>query len=38
MEINHHLVIALVERSRTKTHTFYLSLGEATITLDDVGL
>ncbi|XP_047163765.1 protein MAIN-LIKE 1-like [Vigna umbellata] len=38
MEINHHLVTALVERWRVETHTFHLPLGESTITLEDVAL
>jgi len=38
VDINQHLVSALVERWRTKTHTFDFSHGEATITLQDVAL
>ncbi|BAU01293.1 hypothetical protein VIGAN_11049800 [Vigna angularis var. angularis] len=38
MEINHHLVTALVERWRVETHTFHLPLGESSITLEDVAL
>jgi len=38
IEINHHLITALVERWRTGTHTFHLLLGEATVTLEDVAV
>ncbi|BAU01990.1 hypothetical protein VIGAN_11138800 [Vigna angularis var. angularis] len=38
LEINHHLVTALVERWRVETHTFHLPLGESSITLEDVAL
>ncbi|KAH1206302.1 Protein MAIN-LIKE 1 [Glycine max] len=38
VDINQHLVSALVERWRTETHTFHFSHGETTITLQDVAL
>jgi len=37
-KIDHHLVTALVEPWRPKTHTFHLPIGECTITLEDVAL
>ncbi|KAH1256030.1 Serine/threonine-protein phosphatase 7 long form [Glycine max] len=37
-KIDHHLVTALVDRCRPKTHTFHLPVGECTITLEDVAL
>jgi len=37
-KIDHHLVTTLVERWRPKMHTFHLSVGECTITLEDVAL
>ena len=36
--LDHALVTALVERWRAETHTFYLIVGEATVTLQDVGV
>ncbi|XP_019430208.1 PREDICTED: serine/threonine-protein phosphatase 7 long form homolog, partial [Lupinus angustifolius] len=36
IEINNHLITALVERWRPETHTFHLPVGECTITLEDV--
>ena len=37
-KIDHHLVTALVDRCRPKTHTFHLPVGECTIMLEDVAL
>ncbi|XP_076919093.1 EH domain-containing protein 1-like [Bidens hawaiensis] len=34
--VDNHLVTALVERWRSKTHTFHFKFGETTITLEDV--
>ncbi|XP_019430582.1 PREDICTED: serine/threonine-protein phosphatase 7 long form homolog [Lupinus angustifolius] len=36
IEINNHLITALVERWRPETHTFHLPVGECTVTLEDV--
>ncbi|KAH1261340.1 Serine/threonine-protein phosphatase 7 long form [Glycine max] len=36
VEINHHLIIALLERWRTKTLTFHFPYREITMTLEDV--
>ncbi|KAF1881845.1 hypothetical protein Lal_00042560 [Lupinus albus] len=36
VEINNHLLTAMVERWRPETHTFHLPNGECTITLQDV--
>lgn len=38
VEINHHLISALVERWRTETRTFHFPYREATVTLEDVAL
>ncbi|XP_019427220.1 PREDICTED: serine/threonine-protein phosphatase 7 long form homolog [Lupinus angustifolius] len=36
IEINNHLITALVERWRSETHTFHLPIGECIVTLEDV--
>jgi len=38
IDINRHLVTELMERWRTKTHTFHLQLGETIVTLEDLAL
>ncbi|XP_010552825.1 PREDICTED: serine/threonine-protein phosphatase 7 long form homolog [Tarenaya hassleriana] len=38
MSLNNSLISALVERWRRETNTFHLSLGEMTITMDEVAL